>query len=238
MKNTNKSLKPLLYALLSTVIVAAASSAYAGSYYIDSTLSQDGKTLESHSFNMTEQSSKTFFLNDKESVRYSLQEEDEGAVYIDVTLIETIGEAKSSFTLPGMLIMPSGESNGVTFQADEKTPLYDWQVSAEPSLAVSLYQQAKPGDGGLVFNNDNSPIYFDKAPIIDSNDFLYIRYCEGATRCLETELTAIGAEKLKQHTRGNVNQWLAIAVDGSIVNAVQIRSEIGSKIQISLPDQP
>ncbi|MDP0562232.1 MAG: hypothetical protein QS721_07895 [Candidatus Endonucleobacter sp. (ex Gigantidas childressi)] len=80
MKNIIKSLSRLLIALTFSVSV--------NEFYITSVFTRGGQTLGPQAFNIADQESREFALNDAESIRYTLYKEYENSVSIAVTLIE------------------------------------------------------------------------------------------------------------------------------------------------------
>ncbi len=224
---------------LSIALMGAAFSACANDFYITSVLTRDSQRLGPQAFNMDGQSSKEFTLSDTESVRYTLHETEDASVYIAVTLIEKNADAESRYTLPSMTMMPSGDVNGVSFQAAEQAPYFDWQISAEPSLPVLFYKQAADQDKGLslVFKNGLQPVYFDPVPLITESDVDFIRYRKDNGSIVEVELTDAGTKKLQNYTRDHIGSQLGIGVAGEIINAAVIRSEIAGKMQLSVPEK-
>lgn len=227
---------------LSTLLIALTFSASANEFYITSVFLRNGHTLGPQAFNLAEQENREFALNDAESIRYTLYKEDEDSVSIAVTLIEKDPQMQSNFNefyFPTMTMLPSGEVNGIEFQAADQAPYFNWKISAAPTLQVAFYKQAVNSESSnknrLVFKNKQQLIYFDATPVIAQYDIDFTRFRNDDPTTLDIQLNDSGSKKLQEHTRRHIGQWLAIAVKGEIINAAVIRSEISGKIQLALP---
>jgi hypothetical protein len=222
---------------LATTITLFSFSALADNYYVESTFIQNGQTMGPPAFNIFNDSDRTFNVDHNTAINYSVIENKDGSVNVEAVVIETNKRSDSYQLQPIFTIAANGESNGMLLGKSKAIPFLDWQLSAIKSYTVTFHQLSSNNKNCLSYTNEGETLCFDSTPFMDTAAFLYIRTKAEDPSVLEIKLTDNGANTLRTFTRENINQWMGVTIDGQLVNASVIRSEIGGDIVMPLPKQ-
>jgi preprotein translocase subunit SecD len=110
-------------------------------------------------------------------------------------------------------------------------------AAADPAVKVEIRRaQDEPGPGlveGRLPESDQA-IYLAKQVELSSDDFASAAAGEENGRpVVNVTLTEAGAKKMRVLSRGQLEKRLAVLVDGRILMAPRVLSEIGAQFQIS-----
>ncbi|PSV45147.1 SecDF P1 head subdomain-containing protein [Photobacterium indicum] len=222
---------------LATTIPLISFTTLANNFYVESTFIQNGQTMGPPAFNIFNNSDRTFNVDHNTAINYSVVEKKNGNVNVEVVVIETSKRGDSYQLQPIFTIAANGESNGMLLGKSKAIPFLDWQLSAIKSYTVTFHQLSSNEQNCLNYTNGNETLCFDSTPLLDTDAFLYIRNKAEDPSVLEIKLTDNGANALGTFTRENIDQWMGVMIDGQLVNASIIRSEMGGDILMPLPKQ-
>lgn len=110
------------------------------------------------------------------------------------------------------------------------------------TMRISFHQVisvSAPSD--LIYNNGNKTLSFQREPFLNNTHIKKISLAEKDEHIKYTsifiELTSVGTEIMKEFSSRNIDQWMAVMVNGKIVNAAIIRETLGAHIQFVLPEK-
>jgi preprotein translocase subunit SecD len=220
---------------LATAIPLVSFSALADNFYVESTFIQNGQTMGPPAFNIFNNSDRTFNVDHDTAINYSIIDNKDGSVNVEAVVIKTNKRGDSYQLQPIFTISANGESNGMLLGKSKAIPFLDWQLSAIKSYTVTFHQLSSDKQNCLNYTNESETLCFDSSPVMDTDAFLYIRTKAEDSSVLEIKLTENGASALRTFTHENINQWMGVMIDGQLVNASVIRSEMGGDILMPLP---
>jgi len=107
-------------------------------------------------------------------------------------------------------------------------------------MIISFHQAVSvPAPSDLTYESGDKPLFFQREPFLNNTHIKEMSLAEKYERTKYTsifiELTSAGTDIMEQFSSRNIDQWMAIMVNGEIVNAARIRETLGAEMQIVLP---
>ncbi|MFT3786262.1 MAG: M56 family metallopeptidase [Tepidisphaeraceae bacterium] len=137
----------------------------------------------------------------------------------------------------------SVDSRSVSASPPTSKPNSDAPAVSAPMFVVRrvLPADAEPGepfDKVFEVRDDTKTLRLAKAVEVDDADLLHIDSQDNADDgnvLINVRLTDAGGEKMRALTRAMTGQRLALIIDGQLVSAPTVRSEVGSSIMLTWP---